>query len=313
MNDTDLLAMLDAIPDEFILSAAKPQKRPVHLRYGISALAACLLLVLAAAVYPKLRAQSPPVSPPPAETTITTTPTETTATPAPESVVVPVVTTTETQPESAAETTVSTTLPTSPDTTECTTILTTSHTTHTTHTTDTTRPATSTTTVIGTTDTTAFENDETQAKQDPQIVSSTRYEQTELRYTKGIGDVSPDLTDIYTETCTFSLDNRIEESTKPDAKMTDTLLITVYTRNKDISLTGGSLDVLSRRLVLTADCLLTADGDFTLRAYTFTVRVPHGVLDDVPSCDVRFRYQNDLNYAPNPTNSISVDVHGELP
>jgi len=75
VNPTAFSELLTDISDEFIDSAAEPQRKPVHW-YPISAVAACIVLLISAAVYPKLRTQMPEIIAPPvssAEITVTTT------------------------------------------------------------------------------------------------------------------------------------------------------------------------------------------------------------------------------------------------
>ncbi len=78
MKESDLLTLLDDIPDAWIASAATPQKHAVpFLRYGIPAIAACITAVTALAVYPRFRPPAPPDIMP-AATTYSTTPIVTT-------------------------------------------------------------------------------------------------------------------------------------------------------------------------------------------------------------------------------------------
>ena len=75
MNATAFSELLTDIADEYIVSAANPQRRSIRW-YQISAVAACIVLVISAAVYPKLRGSQPDISDPPAysaETTALTT------------------------------------------------------------------------------------------------------------------------------------------------------------------------------------------------------------------------------------------------
>ena len=79
MNPTAFSELLTDISEEYIVSAAHPQRKPL-LRYAVSAIAACIVLLIAAAVYPRLRMQEPGVSVPPVShaehTAVTTTETE---------------------------------------------------------------------------------------------------------------------------------------------------------------------------------------------------------------------------------------------
>ena len=60
MKPIELMELLNDLPDEMVDSAAEPQiRRSPIIRYRISAIAACLVLLLSAAVYPKLRIQKP--------------------------------------------------------------------------------------------------------------------------------------------------------------------------------------------------------------------------------------------------------------
>ena len=74
MNATVFSELLTDISDEYIVSAAKPHIRSVHW-YQVTAIAAGIVLLIAAAVYPKLRMQMPEVTEPPAtaETTAAVT------------------------------------------------------------------------------------------------------------------------------------------------------------------------------------------------------------------------------------------------
>ena len=60
MNGEKLYELLQDLPDEFITEAAVPhRRRRISMLAVIPAIAACLAVVIAAAVYPKLRAQRP--------------------------------------------------------------------------------------------------------------------------------------------------------------------------------------------------------------------------------------------------------------
>ena len=74
MNPKSFLGLMSDISDEYIVSAANPHSKPIHW-YQISAAAACIVLLIAAAVYPKLRIQTPEITEPPesAAEVITTT------------------------------------------------------------------------------------------------------------------------------------------------------------------------------------------------------------------------------------------------
>ncbi len=75
MNPTTFLGMMSDISDEYIVSAANPHSKPIRW-YQISAIAACIVLLISAAVYPKLRIQTPEITEPPesvAEVITTTT------------------------------------------------------------------------------------------------------------------------------------------------------------------------------------------------------------------------------------------------
>ena len=64
MNPKSFLGMMSDISDEYIVSAANPHSKTIHW-YQISAVAACIVLLIAAAVYPKLRSQTPEITEPP--------------------------------------------------------------------------------------------------------------------------------------------------------------------------------------------------------------------------------------------------------
>lgn len=75
MNPLTFAEIINDLPDDIIEAAAKPQSRSVRW-YQLSAIAAGIVLLIAAAVYPKLRMQTPPVIEPPVYTetaTVTTT------------------------------------------------------------------------------------------------------------------------------------------------------------------------------------------------------------------------------------------------
>lgn len=61
MKNDVLLKLLEDLPDDLIESAAEPEqsRRPVFLRYAIPAIAACMVIVIAAVIYPKLRTVTP--------------------------------------------------------------------------------------------------------------------------------------------------------------------------------------------------------------------------------------------------------------
>lgn len=75
MNAETFLELMNTLPDEMIVTAVhaeyKRKRMPVYL---LPAAAACLVIGLAAAVYPKLRMQTPEVMEPPAVTAETTSP-----------------------------------------------------------------------------------------------------------------------------------------------------------------------------------------------------------------------------------------------
>ncbi len=61
MKNDVILKLLEDLPDDLIESAAEPEPRrnPVFLRYAVPAIAACMVIVLAAVIYPKLRTETP--------------------------------------------------------------------------------------------------------------------------------------------------------------------------------------------------------------------------------------------------------------
>lgn len=335
MNAEHFMELLNTLPDEMLVSAAqaaqKRNRKPII--YLISAVAACLVIGLTAAVYPKLRTQTPEIVPPniSSETTTQTELTTTSASSAAQTTKTSasltttigsqtvstaessVIFMTSAQSVSAAETvseqtatteqTIQTTLTTASATATQSRLSTTTTTVRTT--------ISTTTTTLTTTTTTADEH-----KGDPQ-------EQSEIIPTKLLGlscaktklnvSLSPGPTDIYTEQCTFLLDNMIPESIMPVERTYDDLYVTVFTCNKDISITGGVLDTEAENLVLTADCLLTTDGDFTLRGYEFLIQLPHSILNSNPSCQMQFRYQNEPDYVSQTGDTIPVQIIGAMP
>ena len=78
MNASAFSELLTDISDEYIVSAANPRIRSVH-RYQVTAIAAGIVLLIAAAVYPKLRSQMPEVTEPPAAIITTETTAQNTA------------------------------------------------------------------------------------------------------------------------------------------------------------------------------------------------------------------------------------------
>ena len=63
MNGEELYALLQDLPDDFITEAVVPyRKHRISLRVIIPAIAACLAVVIAAAVYPKIRMQKPDIT-----------------------------------------------------------------------------------------------------------------------------------------------------------------------------------------------------------------------------------------------------------
>lgn len=71
MNPKSFLGMISDISDEYIVSAANPHNKTIHW-YQISAVAACVVLLIAAVIYPKLRTQTPETVPPAVVTETTT-------------------------------------------------------------------------------------------------------------------------------------------------------------------------------------------------------------------------------------------------
>ena len=78
MNANLFSELLTDISDEYIVSAANPHSKPIRW-YQISAAAACIVLLIAAAIYPKLRMQAPEITEPPAATVTAETTAQTTA------------------------------------------------------------------------------------------------------------------------------------------------------------------------------------------------------------------------------------------
>jgi hypothetical protein len=75
VNPKSFLGMMSDISDEYIASAANPHSKSIHW-YQVSAIAACIVLLIAAVIYPKLRIQAPEIAAPPesvAEVITTTT------------------------------------------------------------------------------------------------------------------------------------------------------------------------------------------------------------------------------------------------
>lgn len=78
MNPTTFLGMMSDISDEYIVSAANPHSKSIHW-YQVSAIAACIVLLISAAIYPKLRMQTPEITEPPAAIVTTETTAQTAA------------------------------------------------------------------------------------------------------------------------------------------------------------------------------------------------------------------------------------------
>lgn len=80
MKELEFMELLSELPPEYIEAAAGPQKprRTIFRKvYGIPAIAACLVVIIAAAIYPRLRVEKPEQVPEPDQTTYTTTVAET--------------------------------------------------------------------------------------------------------------------------------------------------------------------------------------------------------------------------------------------
>ncbi len=77
MNPEQFILMMNDLPDSVIDSANSPVVRPKHkIGYMIPAVAACFIVLISAAVYPKLRIRTPEIAKPPesvAEVITTTT------------------------------------------------------------------------------------------------------------------------------------------------------------------------------------------------------------------------------------------------
>lgn len=78
MNPKSFLGMMSDISDEYIVSAANPHSKSIHW-YQVSAIAACIVLLISAAIYPKLRMQTPDITEPPAAIVTTETTAQTAA------------------------------------------------------------------------------------------------------------------------------------------------------------------------------------------------------------------------------------------
>lgn len=78
MNPKSFLGMMSDISDEYIVSAANPHSKSIHW-YQVSAIAACIVLLISAAIYPKLRIQTPEITEPPAAIVTTETTAQTAA------------------------------------------------------------------------------------------------------------------------------------------------------------------------------------------------------------------------------------------
>lgn len=63
MNPTTFSELLTDISDEYIVSAANPHNKSIRW-YQVSAIAACIVLLISAAIYPKLRIQTPEITAP---------------------------------------------------------------------------------------------------------------------------------------------------------------------------------------------------------------------------------------------------------
>ncbi len=72
MNAVTFSQILTDLPDEILEQAAKPSYGKPVLRYSLPAIAAGIVLLIAAAVYPKLRTELPAVTEPPVQTAVTT-------------------------------------------------------------------------------------------------------------------------------------------------------------------------------------------------------------------------------------------------
>lgn len=80
MNPEQFILMMNDLPDSVIDSANSPVVRPKHkIGYMIPAVAACFIALISAAVYPKLRIQTPEITEPPAAIVTAETTAQTTA------------------------------------------------------------------------------------------------------------------------------------------------------------------------------------------------------------------------------------------
>lgn len=80
MNPEQFILMMNDLPDSVIDSANSPVVRPKHkIWYMIPAVAACFIALISAAVYPKLRMQTPEITEPPAAIVTAETTAQTTA------------------------------------------------------------------------------------------------------------------------------------------------------------------------------------------------------------------------------------------
>ncbi len=301
MKAEEFMELFNTLPDEMITSAVQTEpKRNRKIIFAFSTIAACLVLVLAAAIYPKLRTQKPPIADPPRSTTAAVT---TATTPREQAVSTTQTVTERTSPVQTTEITMTQTRTASTATvipkTDAPPMVTTF------------AKTTAPNTTARTTQASATTGIEAQQEDSPQSETAVT-ETINMPLTKRKINVPPDVTEVYTEQYHYTVAVSTPElSSNPDTPCYDDVIVTIYTRNTNISINSGQLR--SGQLALNADCLMTTDGDFSIRAYQFQISIPHGMIDEYFSCYVKFQYRNDLNFVDNTENLISVEMMEDIP
>lgn len=230
MNEQELFLLLDELPDAYITAAAGVHKRrTAHIIVWLSSLAACVVLLITAAVYPSLRVQQPQRQ----ETTTTATTTHITKT-----TQTSVHTTTETTLTTMTSTTATTeTTPLRSATTTSAAITITSTTTSTMET-----PVTTTFLSEETTRCSEETTEPSEGIAPPAVPPSTQDQTfTVLKYSEVPTSIPDGTLDVYYE---FWL---LEDEPPPDQlnfdmEQYDYLCVYIKTDWKDAVLTGGSYD-----------------------------------------------------------------------
>lgn len=311
MKAEEFMELMNTLPDEMIASAVRSEPQRSHRTfYVMTSIAACLVVGIAAAVYPKLRTQKPEIAEPffSVTSTVTTTATKQSQTATSIQTTVdnttkPTTSTAQTTAIGKTETTITKTV-TLPETDVP--VLT--------QTEPTAMPITETVTesIISTTEATIIVSEtEPLTTQTTNQTSQCSAQAIcmDISYSKDAMPTPYSDKEIPSEQYQFEIPASSPKPYEPsDTPSYDQVLVMIYTHNADISLTGGTLDTENKRFMLTADCLLSKDEDSPLWRYEFWISVPSGVLDNDFSFDVTFNYQAESEYVGNTENMFSLQI-----